>query len=207
MKGLLATAILLALTLGLRAEGTNSLAAEANIPADSLEAFKIIAQRNIFDPNRSDPKARPSRDEEPKPTRIDYLTLVGSMSYDKGRFAFFDGSSSEYRKSVKTGDSIAGYKVAEVTQSQVTLQSDTNKFELPVGGQLKRLDEGEWKINSVTENFESRDRGRDERRESKDRSRSTTTSSSGSGSGSSSSGSGDEPSEALKRLLERRKQE
>ena len=29
------------------------------------------------------------------------MTLVGTMTYEKGTFAFFDGSSSEYRKALK----------------------------------------------------------------------------------------------------------
>ncbi len=170
---------------------------EAAKDVTSFEEFKIITQRNIFDPNRRIP-GRPGRTEDkPKPTRIDYLNLVGAMSYEKGRFAFFDGSSSEYRKSVKPGDSIAGYKIAEVTQNKVTLQSGDKKIELPVGGQLKREDEGEWRVNNSLESFAS--------------SHGSTSSPGSSSTSSSTTGnkpsSSDEPSDALKRLLERRRNE
>jgi hypothetical protein len=115
------------------------------------------------------------------------------MSYEKGRFAFFDGSSSEYRKSVKPGDSIAGYKVADVAPNKVTLESGDKKFELPVGGQLKRIDEGEWKVNASAESFAG----------------STTSSNSSSSSSSiskSESSSSDEENPVLKRLMEQRRQ-
>ena len=163
----------------------------------SFDEFKIITQRNIFDPNRRIPGSRTPRTEEKKPKRIDYLNLVGAMSYEKGRFAFFDSNSSEYRKSVKPGDSIAGYKVSDVTANKVTLQRDDKKIELPVGGQLKREDEGEWRLNSSPENFAASTNSSDS---------SSTSSSSGSNSSNSNSSSSDESNPILKRLLEQRRQ-
>jgi hypothetical protein len=186
-----------------RAEDTNAVA-DAKAPAavepepGSFDEFKLITRRNIFDPNRSAP-GRPRRTEEtPKPKRIDYMNLVGAMSYEKGRFAFFDGSSSEYRKSVKLGDSIAGYKVADVTANKVTLASGDKRIELPVGGQLKREDEGEWRLNSTPESFATSGSG------SSDSSSSTSTSDASS---SSSAGSGsEETNPILRKLLEQRRQ-
>ena len=119
------------------------------------------------------------------------------MSYEKGRFAFFDGSSSEYRKSVKPGDSIAGYKVANVTANKVTLESGDKKVELPVGGQMKRVDEGEWQVNKSPESFASTN--------GSSSSSSSATSSSTSGESKSGSSS-DEENPILKKLLEQRRQ-
>lgn len=178
---------------------TNTISESSQAIADSdvasFNEFKIITERNIFDPNRSAPGRVRRNEDKPKPTRVDYLNLVGAMSYDKGRFAFFDGSSSEYRKSVKPGDSIAGYKVAEVSPDKVTLQSGDKKIDLPVGGQMKRQDEGEWQVNSNPESFAS----------------STNSSSSSSGTAFSNgskptSSSSDEENPVLKRLLEQRRQ-
>jgi hypothetical protein len=166
-----------------------------------FDEFKIITQRNIFDPNRRPPRRPGSGSEDqPKPRRIDYLNLVGAMSYEKGRFAFFDGSSSEYRKSVKPGDNIAGYKVANVTQNNVTLESGDKKIQLPVGGQLKREDEGEWRVNSNPENFAASTNS------SGSSSSSSSVSTSSSSSNSTSSSSTDEQNPILKRLLEQRRQ-
>jgi hypothetical protein len=160
-----------------------------------FDGFKIITQRNIFDPNRSAPGQRRRSEERPKPIRIDYLNLVGAMSYDKGRFAFFDGNSSEYRKSVKPGDSIAGYKVADVTQNKVTLQSGDKKIDLPVGGQLKREDDGEWRVNNSPESFTG-----------STSSSAATVSTSSSSTESKTNTSSEEDNPILKRLLEQRKQ-
>lgn len=171
-----------------------------DVESGSFDEFKIITQRNIFDPNRRRPGEPRRSEEKPKPVRIDYLNLVGAMSYEKGRFAFFDGSSSEYRKSVKPGDSIAGYKIADVTQNKVTLENGDKKIELPVGGQMKREDEGEWRLNSSPENFASAGGSSNSAGSS---SYGATTSSSGS---SSSSSSSDEENPILKRLMEQRRQ-
>ena len=183
---------------------TNTTAADSTASTKDLagfDEFKIITQRNIFDPNRRDRTRFPNGSgEQPKPRRIDYLNLVGAMSYEKGRFAFFDGSSSEYRKSVKPGDTIAGYKVANVTQNDVTLESGDKKIQLPVGGQLKREDEGEWRVNSNPENFAASTNS------SGSSSSSSSVSTSSSSSNSTSSSSSDEQNPILKRLLEQRRQ-
>ncbi len=51
------------------------------------------------------------------------------MNYQKGMFAFFDGNSSDLRKVLYQSDSnsIAGYTVAEITLTGVTLQSADKK--------------------------------------------------------------------------------
>ena len=186
--------ILLLLAIVARGDETNQP------PANSFEAFKVIAQRNIFDASRSAPGVRREPREERKPVRVDYLNLLGAMSYEKGAFAFFDGSNSEYRKTVKTGESIAGCKVAEVTQTNVTLEISGKTLTLEVGSQLKRQDDGEWQVNATVESFSSSGAASSS-------TPATSASSTNSTSTSNSSGSSEGPSEALKRLLERRRQE
>src|SRR5688572_26430754 len=91
-------------------EATNSAATAPAAAVDpaSFEAFKMLAQKNIFDPNRAAP-GQPRPQVEQAPRRTEAFTLVGSIAYEKGEFAFFEGTSPEYRKSVKAGDSIASY--------------------------------------------------------------------------------------------------
>src|SRR5690348_9065903 len=61
------------------AAGTNSNSS----PLD-FSAFRLVVDRNIFDPNRA-PRRGPTA-----PVRtVDAFTLVGTMSYEKGIFAFF----------------------------------------------------------------------------------------------------------------------
>jgi hypothetical protein len=73
------------------------------------------------------------------------------MSYDKGPFAFFDGSSSEFRKALKPGDTIAGLTVQTIEPNRVTLGGATNHVELPIGKQLQKQDNGEWTVGDRTE--------------------------------------------------------
>lgn len=111
----------------------------ANRP--DFSSFRIIAERNIFDPNR-----RSSRSSTPRerPKTVDSFSLVGVMSYEKGSFAFFDGTSSTYRKALKENDTIAGYRVTGINSRAVQLASGTNQLELQVGMGLRREDQGDW---------------------------------------------------------------
>jgi hypothetical protein len=77
------------------------------------------------------------------------------MSYGKGPMAFFDGSRSDYRKVLKTNDSVAGFKVTSIDSSSVKLASNTNEIEMQLGMQLAREDEGEWKLSARPESLEN----------------------------------------------------
>jgi hypothetical protein len=69
------------------------------------------------------------------------------MSYEKGTFAFFDGTSADYKKALKLTDSIAGYKVSNIAPNAVKLVSGTNELELSVGAQLRREEDGPWLLS------------------------------------------------------------
>jgi hypothetical protein len=166
------------------AEETNTFA-----PND-LRFYKIVSERNIFNPRRS---GRSPATAKPKPVKIDTFTLVGALTYEKGRVALFDGSSSEFRKSLKAGEKIAGFKITEVTLDHVKLMSTNNTaLNLRIGSQMKRQDEGEWFLNSKSEPYTSA-------------ASSNSTSTASTQSESSSSG-GDE-SDILKKLMQQREQE
>ena len=123
---------------------TNPLAATNNGPVSlDYAAFKIVVDRNIFDPNRYPHRPGEVRVAS-KPRSVDSLTLVGTMSYEKGTFAFFDGTSSDYKKALKLTDSIAGYKVTNIAANGVKLASGTNELELSVGAHLRREEDGPW---------------------------------------------------------------
>jgi hypothetical protein len=122
---------------------TNALAGTNNGPVSlDYAAFKIIVDRNIFDPNRY-PRRGPLTVRS-TPRSFDALTLVGTMTYEKGTFAFFDGTSSEYKKALKLADAIAGYKLTNIAPNSVKLASGTNQLELSVGAQLRREENGPW---------------------------------------------------------------
>jgi hypothetical protein len=121
-----------------------------NAPVSSrndLSSFKLITERNIFNTRRSARYVPSNRDPNftRRINRGDSFALVGTMHYDKGPFAFFDGTRSDYRKVLKPDDTIAGFRVAEISPSSVKLASSTNEVELPVGMQLRREDENsDW---------------------------------------------------------------
>jgi len=77
------------------------------------------------------------------------------MRYEKGLFAFFDGTRSDYRKVLKQDDTIAGFKITAIEPSHVMLGSATNEIDLRVGKQMRREDEGEWRMSDRPEVIEA----------------------------------------------------
>jgi hypothetical protein len=115
-------------------------------------AFRSIGQQNIFNQYRVARHHVDGRPTSITPARIgDAFSLVGTMGYAKGAFAFFDGTGAEYRKIVRPGDAIADYKVTEITPHSVTLQGSGQKIEMTVGVQMRRDDEDVWKLIAVSE--------------------------------------------------------
>jgi hypothetical protein len=115
-----------------------------------FESFRIIAERNIFNQNRSTRSARRDAPRTRPAAVVQSLSLVGTMTYEKGDFAFFDGSSADYKKPVKPGEKIAGYEVKEIQPSSVKIANEKQEFELKVGQQLRREDQGEWRLASAS---------------------------------------------------------
>jgi len=126
-----------------------SAAAQTTNAPSSLDysSFRIISDRNIFNPNRTG-RFRSSRSNESQRTRTDSFSLVGTMSYRKGTFAFFDGTSSDYKKVAEAADIIAGYQVTEITPKSVKLEAAGKQIELPIGGQMRREEGGQWQLSA-----------------------------------------------------------
>ena len=121
------------------AEESASISANTNATGTSLESFRIISERNIFNQNRSSRSARREETAERRAPVVQSISLVGTMSYAKGDFAFFEGTRPEYKKPVKIGDWIAGYEVKEIKPDGVKIANETNHFEIRVGQQLRRV--------------------------------------------------------------------
>ncbi len=142
-------------TLALLAVALASNAAASTEPTNTrakldYSTFKLIAQRNIFNAHRSI-KPPTARGESRPPPRIDTFTLVGTLRYEKGVFAFFEGSSPEYRKVVKVAGSIAGCQVTDIEPASVKLAAGTGDIQLSVGRQLRREEGGVWRLAEVNE--------------------------------------------------------
>jgi hypothetical protein len=125
------------------AAGTNNASS-----AVSLQNFKIITQRNIFDPNRRAGSGERGRRIDPnRLARADGFSLVGTLIDKRGEFAFFSGSDPKYKKVLKVAGIIADYKVTEVAPDYVELESNSsNQVKMSVGMQMKKLDAGEWQL-------------------------------------------------------------
>lgn len=178
---ILALAVLSAV-LNASAQSTNSDS------GPSFESFNIISQRNIFDPNRRG--IRPPRPyvESHNP---DVLALVGTMSYPKGKFAFFDGTKSDYKKVLEPGATIAGYTIKDITPKEVTLAANGKDLTLKVGSQMRK-EGNDWKPSDQTDMPSTSD---------------TNTGSSGSASDQSMpSGANPAANDIIKRLMEQRQQ-
>jgi hypothetical protein len=184
---------MIAIGLALQARAAD----ETNTPSTlSYGSFQIIPDRNIFNQNRSGRSRDYTRVRSERAPRTDAFTLRGTMSYEKGWFAFFDGTSADYRKAVQPVESIAGFKLLSVGPEGVKLESNGKQLELQVGRQMKRPEGGEWQLADANEVIE------------------TTAASSGSGESNNVQASASEPapaaggeSDILKRLMQKREQE
>ena len=125
-----------------------SLAQETNsVEGLDFDSFKIITQRNIFDPTRTGrrrPTAGPQR-------RIERISLVGTIIDPKGEAAFFTGSGVP-DKPLKVGDSVKDLKVVQITEDGARLKDQSNTFVLDFESRrsLRREENGPWQGSSDT---------------------------------------------------------
>ena len=113
-------------------------------PDEFTKFSSFVTDRNIFDPNRQPhsytPGNRPRNRTRTRSSGAPGIQLVGTMSYEKGWFAFFNASNEDYKKALYAGEKIAGYTVMEIFPGWVRLQSGDQKeqFELKVGDGLQQ---------------------------------------------------------------------
>jgi hypothetical protein len=112
-------------------------------PSASFDTFRLITERNIFNPNRT---GRRERTVEEAPPRVDVISLVGTMDSDKGVRAFFDGSTSGYRKALRVGESIDQFKLTQIAPNVVELEREGKMLSMRVGQQLRRPEGAEWTL-------------------------------------------------------------
>jgi hypothetical protein len=121
--------------------------------ATDYPAFSgFVTDRNIFDPNRvPHHTSERSRTRTPR-THVSpsapAFSLVGTMSYQKGYFAFFSGNNDELKKVLPVSGKIAGYTVTQIVQGRATLETTnkSEKLELKVGDVL-RQENGKWALS------------------------------------------------------------
>ena len=118
-------------------------------PTDYAAFSRFVASRNIFDPNRQ-PHYTSSRTRTRTTTRTHSpstpaFTFVGTMSYEKGVFAFFSGNNEELKKVLPVADKIADYTVTQIAPGCVWLESADQKQKLTLKvGDVMRQENGKW---------------------------------------------------------------
>jgi hypothetical protein len=114
----LVAALFIAGEFAVRAQDTNT------VSQTDLSSFRVIGQRNIFDPSRTSRRRERSREA---PKVADTFSLVGTMS------------------------SIAGYSVTGITPTAVKLDASGRQLEMKVGSYMERDDAGTWKLVANSE--------------------------------------------------------
>ena len=197
---------ILILTAALAAADVSAQSTRTNVPAatDYAAFSRFVTERNIFDPSRQ-PHYTPTRTTRTRTTRTrsasaPSFSLVGTMAYEKGYFAFFNGNSDELKRSLHVPGNIAGYNVTEITPGRTLLESadGKEKIELKVGD-VMRQEGGKWELTGPGEVPAGRAATAD------NASAAPENSSGSSGGGTPPSTS--EPNDILKRLMQKREQE
>lgn len=170
-------------------------------PTDYAAFTRFITDRNIFDPNRQPHHtsshrtvSRPQTHSASAPA----FSLVGTMGYEKGMFAFFNGNSADLKKALLVSGKIADYTVTKIDYGHVTLEStnQAQKLELKVGD-VMREENGAWQLAAPGDTAIGT--GASESSGGK--------SAENSGSNNSTPPSAGEANDILKRLMEKREQE
>ncbi|MCX7000771.1 MAG: hypothetical protein NT106_10840 [Candidatus Sumerlaeota bacterium] len=122
------------------------VATEAADKSD-FKDFKIVANRNIFDSERT-----PSQEGSPRPQAVpkdppEEFRLVGVMISGKDSTAFFDGSRSDYKGQWKRGDIIAGFKIRIIRTSGLLLEKDSRRMVMTVASVMKKNDQNRWELS------------------------------------------------------------
>jgi hypothetical protein len=117
---------------------------EPTTPADAkYDSFRIIVEKNIFNPTRI---GRTRERSEERAPRVDTIALVGTMQSDKGVLAFFDSPDASYRKTLREGQSVGDFKVQKIAPNEVEVVRDGKSTTLKVGQQFRRPEGGDWSV-------------------------------------------------------------
>jgi len=150
--------IYLALSAVLMATATCALAQSNDVPSpDEYAAFShFIADRNIFDPARVPHDYHRNHSFHSTHVHLPHGTpgiqFVGTMSYEKGWFAFFSGNNEGLSRVLQTGDKLQGYTITDITATNVMMTSADQKeqLELEIGDGL-RQESDKWIFSKAGE--------------------------------------------------------
>jgi hypothetical protein len=116
-------------------------------PTPATDPVRAIAERNIFNPSRVPrSSAAPSSPSAPPSPIAELITLVGVLDDGRRRLALFDGTSATLRQALKVGGDVAGLTLTAVDLQQASLAVDGQTLVLRVGASLAREPGGPWRI-------------------------------------------------------------
>lgn len=118
--------------------------------ADPFEAFRSIGERNIFDPNRQ-PRIRRDSSADVVTPADEVVAFVGTLQYEKGLFAFFDGSDPRYRTTLPIGGTIAGFSITQIAPRSVSLSAKDRLLTLRIGESLRRRESSDWTVSTLAQ--------------------------------------------------------
>jgi hypothetical protein len=131
----------------------NYAADEAPASAPEFKDFKIILDRNVFDPSRSQRSSREERGRRVQPP--DRLALMGVLIDNGKAVAFFEGSQREYNTELQRGETIDGYTITNIRTDRLIMQKGNQRIDLPVGSSLTKRSGEDWALSSREASEES----------------------------------------------------
>lgn len=118
-------------------------------PNDYTQFAQFITTRNIFNPQRYAIRIGQPPPQSTTPRYAPTFTLVGTMNYEKGMFAFFDGNQNELRKVLYTSDTngIAGYVLTNISSASVVLLAPDKQetVQMKIGDSMQK-DGSIWRL-------------------------------------------------------------
>ena len=119
--------------------------------APEFSAFRSIADRNIFDTSRVDRVQRNANPDAPPPPppAAQTITLVGTMNYEKGRFAFFDSSEAAFRRVLEVNETLGEFTITTITDDSVDLHNDDRTLTLRLQQSLRRTADSPWTVSDA----------------------------------------------------------
>jgi len=116
-----------------------------NAPARmDYDAFKAVADRNVFDATRQPHRSRSFAARQGP--EADWIALVGTLSSAKGTFAFFDSTQTDCRKALQVRGALATYSVESIAPDRVTLSCGGTQLEMRVGARIHHENSGAWRL-------------------------------------------------------------
>jgi hypothetical protein len=122
----------------------SSAADRSDSQSEGFGPFRVIVERNIFDPNRL-PLVRPVETgpvelSEPAET----VDLLGTWISNRQTIAFVEGSRPALSGTLVPGGEVGSWRVAGIENGRVVLETNGDRLEWPVGQRIRRSDEGGW---------------------------------------------------------------